>query len=300
MQKIIPHLWFDSQAKEAANFYTSIFPESKITSTSVIHNTPSGDCDIVAFDLWGYSFLSISAGPFFKPNPAISFMVNFDPSRMTDAKAKLDEVWSKLSEGGKVLMPLDKYPYSDHYGWIQDKYGFSWQLMLTNPAGEPRPPIIPSLMFANKKCGKAEEATNFYIETFKNSKRGLMAKYAAGMAPHMEGNVMFTDFQLEGGWFAAMDAPGTHEFDFNEAISLMVNCDTQEEIDYYWNKLSAVPEAEQCGWLADKYGVSWQISPAEMNTMMQGTPKQVERVTKAFLQMKKFDLAKLRATYEGK
>lgn len=300
MQKITPHLWFDKEAKEAANFYTSLFPNSKITSSTVLRNTPSGDCDVVAFELMGYSFMSISAGPYFKFNPSISFMVNFDPSQDSEAATRIDEIWGKLSEGGKVLMPLGEYPFSKRYGWIQDKYGLSWQLILTNPKGEVRPPIIPSLMFVGDKCGQAEEATDFYLSVFKDTKRGMTARYPAGMDPDKEGTVMFTDFMLEGQWFAAMDSARMHDFTFNEAVSLMVNCDTQEDIDYYWNKLSAVPEAEQCGWLKDQYGVSWQINPSDLNEYMnKGTQEQIDRVTQTFLQMKKFDLAKLKAAYEG-
>jgi predicted 3-demethylubiquinone-9 3-methyltransferase (glyoxalase superfamily) len=153
-QKITPHLWFDKEAKEAAEFYTSIFPNSKITNVTTLRNTPSGDCDVVSFELSGQPFMAISAGPLFK---------------------------------------------------------------------------------------------------------------------------------------------------FNESISFMVYCDTQEEIDYYWKKLSAVPEAEQCGWLKDKYGLSWQIVPTTMDEMMQnGTEEQIARVTQAFLKMKKFDLAELQKAYEGR
>lgn len=300
MQKITPHLWFDKEAKEAAEFYTSVFPNSKITNTTVLRNTPSGDCDVVSFDVMGYSFMAISAGPYFKLNPSVSFMVNFDPSQDPDAVKKIDELWAKLSEGGQALMPLGEYPFSKRYGWVQDKYGLSWQLILTNPQGEKRPLIIPSIMFVGDVVGKATEATDFYISVFKDSKRGTIAPYGPGSAPDKEGTVMFTDFMLEGQWFAAMDSARMHDFKFSEAISLLINADNQEEIDYYWEKLSAVPEAEQCGWLKDKYGLSWQVSPAIMNEMMNGTQEQIDRVTKAFLQMKKFDLAKLKQAYEGK
>lgn len=301
MQKIMPHLWFDTQAKEAAEFYVSVFPNSKITNATVLHNTPSGDCDVMSFDIMGYSFMSISAGPLFKLNPSISFMVNFDPSQDKDAANTIDSVWAKLSEGGKVLMPLDKYPFSQRYGWIEDKYGVSWQLILTDPQGEERPLVIPSLMFVGDVCGKALEASDFYLSLFKNTKRGTVAKYGPDSAPDKEGDVMFTDFMLEGQWFAAMDSAQEHKFNFNEAVSLMVNCKDQEEIDYYWEKLSAVPEAEQCGWLKDKYGVVWQITAEDMGKYMnEGTPEQIDRVTQAFLPMKKFDLAALKRAYEGK
>lgn len=300
MQKIMPHLWFNREAKEAAKFYTTVFPESRITNITTLNDTPSGDADVVSFELWGYSFMAISAGPLFKFNPAISFMVNYDPSRDADAANRLHEAWAKLADGGKVLMPLDTYPFSERYGWVQDKYGLSWQLILTNPEGEPRPPIIPCLLFVGEVCGKAEEATDFYISVFKDTGRGTLARYPSGMAPDREGNVMFSDFRLQNQWFAAMDSAREHGYAFNEAVSLMVNCETQEEIDYLWEKLSAVPDAEQCGWLKDRFGLSWQISPAILEEMMQDPdPEKVARVTRAFMQMKKFDIEQLKNAYHG-
>ncbi|WP_394232019.1 VOC family protein [Niallia oryzisoli] len=299
-QKIVPHLWYDKEAKEAAKFYTSIFPDSKITNITTIHDTPSGDSDIVTFQLWGQKFMAISAGPFFKINPSVSIMVNFDPSREQDAREKINTIWNKLSEDGTVLMPIDKYPFSERYGWVQDKYGLSWQLILTNPEGEERPSMIPSLLFVGDQCGNAEEAIQFYLSIFKNSKQGHIARYPKGMEPDIEGTIMFSEFLLENQWFVAMDSAHEHKFSFNEAFSFMVYCDTQAEIDHYWERLSAVPEAEQCGWLKDQYGVSWQIVPREMDEMMsKGTPEQVTRVTKAFLNMKKFNLAELQEAFKG-
>jgi predicted 3-demethylubiquinone-9 3-methyltransferase (glyoxalase superfamily) len=300
-QRIIPHLWFDKEAKEAANFYISLFPESIITSSASLHNTPSGDTDIVSFELAGYQFMAISAGPLFKFNPSISFFLNFDPSMDKKAGENLDVLWGKLSQGGTVLMPLDKYPFSERYGWIQDKYGLSWQLTLSNPEGEERPFIVPSLMFVGNVSGKAEEAINFYLTVFNDSKRGIIERYPKGMEPDKEGTVMFADFVLENQWFTAMDSAREHHYAFNEAISLMVFCDTQEEIDYYWEKLSAVPAAEQCGWLKDRYGVSWQVSPTILFEMMKnGSREQIDRVTQAFLPMKKFDIVKLKEAYNAK
>ncbi len=299
MQKIIPHLWFDTQAKQAAEFYVSVFENSKITSSKTLHDTPSGDADMVSFELAGYSFMAISAGPYFKLNPAISFMVNFDPSRDAQAEEHLRAIWDKLIEGGKALMTLQEYPFSKLYGWVEDKFGVTWQLILTKPEGEERPFIIPALLFTKEMDGKAEEATNFYIETFKNSERGTLAHYPAGSGD-MEGKTMFTDFKLEGEWFTAMDGGKMHDFSFNEAVSLIVKCDSQEEIDYYWGKLSAVPASEQCGWLKDAYGASWQITPTRMDEMMrEGTQEQMMRVTQAFLKMKKFDVATLEEAYQG-
>ncbi len=291
MQKITPHLWFDKEAKEAAEFYTSLFPNSKINNITILHDTPSGDCDVVSFELSGQPFMAISAGPLFKFNPSVSFIVNFDPSRERGAREKLDALWDKLIRGGTALMPLQEYPFNKRYGWAQDKYGLSWQLILSNPEGEERPFIVPSLMFVGNVYGKAGKAINFYTSVFKNSRRGIVARYGAGQAPDKEGTIMFADFMLLGKWFAAIGSARMHDFAFNEAISLMAYCDTQEEIDYYWEKLSAVPEVEQCGWLKDKYGLSWQIVPTVMDEMMrEKDKKKLARVTEAFLKMKKFEI----------
>jgi predicted 3-demethylubiquinone-9 3-methyltransferase (glyoxalase superfamily) len=302
MPGIIPHLWFDKEAKEAAAFYTSIFPNSGINNITTLHEVPSptGESDIVSFELNGHAFMAISAGPIFKVNPSISFFVNFDPSRDESAARNLDALWEKLSQDGTALMPLAKYPFSERYGWIQDKYGVSWQLILSNPEGEERPAIIPSLMFTGAVAGRAEEAVNFYLSVFRNSKRGLVARYGKDQEPDKEGTIMFCDFMIEGQWFAAMDSALEHGFAFNEAISLLISCKTQEEIDYYWEKLSADPQAEQCGWLKDRYGLSWQVAPGAMDEMMaQGTPEQIARLTKAFLPMKKFDISALERAYQG-
>ncbi|MHB1048630.1 MAG: VOC family protein [Bacteroidota bacterium] len=297
--KIIPHLWYDTQAKEAVEFYCSLIPDSGITHITTLHNTPSGDCDVVSFRLAGQPFMAISAGPFFKFNPSISFFLNFDPSRDPHARKILDATWEKLLQGGTVLMDLNKYPFSERYGWLQDKYGLSWQLILSDPGGEERPFIVPSLLFTDDVCGKAEEAVKFYLSVFHNTKQGIVARYPGGMEPDKEGTVMYSDFMIEQTWFAAMDSAREHHYAFNEAISFMIPCENQDEIDYFWKKLSAVPQAEQCGWCKDKYGVSWQVHPAILDTMMKnGTQEQIDRLTKAFLPMKKFDIAALKKAYE--
>lgn len=319
MQKITTHLWFDKEAKEASEFYVSVFSgnslghrptgETKINNVTTISGTPSGDTEIISFNVLGHNFMAMSAGPYFKINQSISFMVNFDPSVDNNAVNNIDIIWNKLSEGGKVMMPIQAYPFSKRYGWVQDKYGVSWQLMLTNPEGEPRPNIIPTLLFVGDSYGKAEEFVKFHLSVFKDSlgrnhmgetKMGNIMKYGANQEPNKEGTVMFSDFQLLGQWFAAMDGGGEHDFKFNEAVSFIVTCKDQEEIDYYWEKLSAVPESEQCGWLKDKFGVSWQIVPEEMNTMMaSGDKEAMKRVTEAFLKMKKFNIAELKKAYKG-
>lgn len=297
---ITPHLWFDKEAREAARFYASVFPNSAVEDIVTIRNTPSGDCDVVYFHLSGQPFLAISAGPQFRFNPSISFIVNFDAGRDPGAREHLDATWAQLAEGGQALMPLDEYPFSPRYGWVQDRFGVSWQLILSNPGGEPRPLLTPALLFTGDVCGRAEEAGEFYRSVFKGSGAGRLVRYPAGMEPNREGTVMFSDFRLGRTWFAAMDSGFAHGFGFNEAISFVVPCQDQAELDYYWEKLSAVPEAEMCGWCKDRFGVSWQIGPAELDTMMRcGDESRVARVMQAVLGMKKLDLAALRAAFHG-
>lgn len=293
MQHILPHLWYDKEAKEAAVLYTSLFPHSKVTNTTIIKDTPSGDCDVVSFELAGQEFMAISAGPYFKMNPSISMFAVFD------TEEEITKVWNTLIEGGKALMEYQAYPWANKYGWLQDKYGLSWQLSWSEHH-QMEQKITPLLMFTQGMAGKAKEALETYTSIFPNSKIEMMVPYEQGEGD-TEGFIKHSRFMLDGQHFMAMDSSTKHDFVFNEAISLIVRCDTQEQIDYHWGKLSAVPEAEQCGWLKDKYGVSWQIVPTAMDEMMaSGDTEKIARVTQAFLKMKKFDIAKLQEAYEGK
>jgi predicted 3-demethylubiquinone-9 3-methyltransferase (glyoxalase superfamily) len=291
MQKITSHLWFDKEAKEAAEFYTSVFKDSEIKDTTTLHNTPSGTVDLLTIQLVGQEFRLISAGPLFKFTPAVSFLV------ACSTKEEVDALWKKLSAGGSALMELSEYPFSERYGWMQDKYGLSWQVMFMGNR-EIKQRIIPTLMFVGEQCGKAEEAINSYASVFHNAKVSNMLRYGKNEEPEKEGTIKHASFTLEGQEFAAMDSAREHNFTFNEAISVMVHCDTQKEIDYYWGKLSADPKAEQCGWLKDKYGLSWQVVPTVMDKMFKDKDKKkLARVTEAFLKMKKFDIAKLNEAY---
>ena len=293
MQKIVPHLWYDTAAKEAAIFYTTLFEQSKLINVTTIGGTPSGDSEIVSFELAGQSFMAISAGPYFKFNPSLSLMVACDSAEEVDAK------WKALSEGGSALMEIGEYPFSKRYGWIQDRYGLSWQLILVE-GGVSSQKITVNFLFSGDACGKAEEAVKYYTELFPQSEIQLLSKYGEGEAQSSKAIVNYSAFKLFGVDFSAMDNAYDVEFGFNEAFSLMVSCDDQEEIDTYWKKLSAVPEAEQCGWLKDRFGVSWQIVPVSMNTMMsEGSKEEIKRVTAAFLKMKKFDLATLQRAFNG-
>lgn len=168
-----------------------------------------------------------------------------------------------------------------------------------------KPKITPSLWF-DKNC---EEAINFYVEVFNNapnkkkdSKIISIARYEKGIeapgAEEMEGKILTAIFELAGQRFMALD--GGPIFKFNESISLFVQCGNQEEVDYFWKKLSAVPESEQCGWLKDKFGLSWQIIPNQLGKLAGGTdPVRAKRVINAMLKMKKIDIAGLQKAYKG-
>lgn len=292
MQKIVPHLWYDKEAKEAALFYIRLFEGSKLLSAILLENTPSGDAESVSFELAGQSFMAISAGPYFKFNPSVSLMV---------ACCSVDEVntkWEALIDGGTELMPLGEYPFSKRYGWLQDRYGLSWQLMLTDSVQAVQK-ITPNLLFSNAVCGKAEEAVKYYADIFRDAEIEFISRYGEGEAESPKARVNYAAFKLSGFGLSAMDNGFDVDFSFNEAFSFIVNCRDQAEIDYFWDKLSAVPEAEQCGWLKDKFGVSWQITPENMNEMMSGSKDEVRRVTEAFLKMKKLDVAALEKARSG-
>lgn len=293
MQKITPHLWFDTQAKEAAEFYATAFPDSHLDNATVLHDTPSGDAQTVRMTIMGVEFAMISAGPYFKLNPSVSYLV------ACQSKEEVQAIWDKLADGGMALMELASYPFSEWYGWIQDKFGVSWQVMWMG--GRPiSQRIIPTMMFIGDNCGKAEEAVKFYTSVFHASSIGDSMRYEKGEEPDKEGTLKHISFVLEGQSFAAMDSAHEHQFAFTEATSFIVHCQSQEEIDYYWEKLSANPDSEQCGWLKDKYGLSWQVTPVILGEMLQDqNPKRVEKVTQAFLKMKKFDIAALQEVFNS-
>lgn len=298
-QKVVPNVWFTRNAEEAGAFYSSVFSSAEAAVTSRYpQELPdwqapfAGEVLTVDLTIDGYRIVLVNAGPEFPPNPSISFMLNFDPLMFGGdadaARARLDDTWAALSEGGSTLMPLGEYPFAQRYGWVADRYGVNWQLMLTDPEGEPRPFVIPSLMFGGAAQNRAREALEFYTSLFEESGVGMIAEYPAASGPADAGNIMFSDFRLAGQWFTAMDSGVEQDFSFTAGVSLEVRCRDQAEIDRYWDALSAVPQAEQCGWLADRFGVSWQIVPENMNELLE-TPGAFQRM----LEMKKIVIAEL-------
>lgn len=295
MQKITPFLWFDNQTEEAVNFYISIFKDSRVVSIDRYPDEApiepmegmQGKVLTEIFELAGARFMALDGGPIFRFTPAVSLFVN------ADSVAEIDQLWSRLSDGGSVLMPLQQYPFSEKFGWLNDKYGLSWQLNV----GTRSPKITPFLMFVGDQHGKAEEAMRFYTSIFENSTIDSIERYGAdeGGEP---GKVKHARFRLNGQEFLAMESNLDHQFTFTEATSFYVDCDSQEEVDHFWNALSADPQSEQCGWLKDRYGVSWQIVPTILDKLLHDpNPEKAQSVMNAMLQMKKIDIKGLQAAY---
>lgn len=290
-------LWFDGNAEEAVRFYGSVFPDSEILTTMYygqegqeIHGGEPGTVLAINFRLGDAVFQAINGGPVFQKNPSISYMI------LCADTAEADRFWSALSDGGEVLMAIDKYDWSERYGWLNDKYGTSWQIYTGSGDGLTQK-ISPSLLFVGDQFGRAEEAIRFYTSIFPDPEIQGILKYPEGMDD--AGKVMHSQFKMAGQIFMAADSGMDHRFRFNEGVSLIVNCETQEEIDRYWDRLLADGGVvSECGWLKDRFGVSWQVVPVQLDHML-ADPNQTrrDRVMKAMLGMKKLDLAQLQAAY---
>ena len=292
MQKITPFLWFDTQAEEAARLYTSVFKNSKIGTIRRYGEAgpgPKGTAMTLTFQLAGLNIMALNGGPIYAFTPAVSFFVS------CATEQEIDTAWLRLSEGGKVLMELQKYPFSEKFGWVSDRYGLSWQLNL----GGRETKVTPFFMFVGKQQGRTEEALRYWGELFKDSKVEQVEKYAAG-EPGAAGTVKHARFRLAGQEFMAMDSNREHDVSFTPGISLFVDCRTQEEVDELWEKLSAGGAKGQCGWLEDRYGVSWQIVPTALGEMLgDASPARSRRVMQAMMKMKKLDIGELQQAYDG-
>lgn len=291
MQKIIPFLWFDDQAEEAIELYTSAFKNSKVGRVMRYGEAgpgPAGQVMTADFTLNGQEFVALNGGPMYAFTPAISFFVT------CQTEAELDALWGRLAEGGMTLMELQAYPFSQKFGWLSDRFGVSWQLSLT---GGPQK-IIPFLMFVGEQAGKAEEALRFYTSLFEDSGLQRIERYGKDEG-EPEGSLKQAAFMLAGQQFMAIDSSLDHRFGFTHAISFFVKCHSQAEVDRLWETLSAGGEQEQCGWLQDRYGVAWQIIPTVlMDLLNDPDAEKAQRVTGAMLQMTKIEIAELERAYE--
>jgi predicted 3-demethylubiquinone-9 3-methyltransferase (glyoxalase superfamily) len=275
-EQITPCLWFNDQAKEAASLYCSVFADAKITAQSPI---------VTQLAVSGHSITLLDGGPMYKPNPSISLFY------ICEEEQELERIWGAFSKEGTVLMPLDKYPWSEKYGWVSDKYGISWQLAL-GKISEVGQKITPCLLFTGAQYGRAEEAIAHYSSIFKNPKTDGILRYGAGELPDEEGKVKHAQIVLDDQKFMLMDSAAPHPFTFTEGVSLTINCETQEEIDYYWERLTESGEESRCGWLKDKFGVSWQIIPAILGKIM-SDPAKAGKAAQAFMAMRKLNIEQI-------
>ncbi len=277
-QRLTTCLWFDGKAKEAFLFYKDVFGEVELVSENPL---------AVNYNLFGRRFMHLNGGPDFPINPSISFFIS------ASSQSEIEDIWGKLIQGGNTLMPLGKYPWSAQYGWCADQFGVNWQLMLEH---ESSCKVMPSFMFTGKNCGKAAEAIEFYTSMFEKSKVIQISKYEEG-EPDITGYIKYAQFELNDLPFGAMDSSANHEFSFNEGISFVITVDTQEEIDYYWNLLADGGKPGRCGWIKDKFGVSWQVVPSVLGKYMTNSVT-APKATYAFLQMSKFIIHDLEKAVE--
>jgi predicted 3-demethylubiquinone-9 3-methyltransferase (glyoxalase superfamily) len=261
-KKISYMLWFDHEAKEAVEFYTSFFPNSRIISTSYYgkegfeyHQQPEHSIMSIEFILDGQRFTAINGGPHFTINPSISFYVSYDNEFL------MDEIWHELSDHGTVLIPFTDKEWSSRYGKVIDRFDVTWHVCLAERKNIVEQKISPFLSFINQQQGKAKEAIEFYTSIFKDSAINSLLCYDENDPPETPGMVKDLHFTLENQHFLAQDSSIFHLYDFSEAVSFVIHCENESELDYYWDKLLEGGEAQMCGWLKDKYGLSWQVIP---------------------------------------
>lgn len=276
--KITPCLWYDGNGEEAANFYVSLFENSSVGTVARFDGV---NAITVEFELDGCKIVALNGGPMYKFTPAISLFV------MCETVTEIDALWEKITDGGGVMMPLDKYEWSDRYGWAIDRFGLTWQLML-GPVESVGQKITPCLLFVGDQFGRGEEAIRLYASVFPDSPIDGILHYGPNEAGR-EGTVKHAQFALRGGKFMVMDGPGEHAFGFSEAVSFIVPCEDQAEIDRYWSALTSNGGSEsQCGWLKDSFGVSWQIIPKNIAELL-SRPAAMQ----AIFGMRKIDIAGL-------
>lgn len=269
---IYPCLWFDNNAQHAVAYYCSLFSDSSmlLDSNSVVST----------FVLNGTKLMALNGGPTYTINPAISLYV------YCGSEAEVLRLYNALSSNGNVLMPLGEYAWSKQYAWVADQFGVNWQLDVDDINASQK--IVPSQLFGQNKHLAINDALAHYTAIFKPSSVLLTAPY-----PESDdvptGTLLFAQYKLLGFIFNAMSSNYPHAFDFTPAQSFVITCDTQEQIDHYWERLGEGGHYEMCGWLADKFGISWQIVPSILPQLI-ADPEKGRRVVDAFMRMKKFDI----------
>ncbi|WDF70263.1 VOC family protein [Sphingobacterium oryzagri] len=251
---IYPAIWFEKDAEQAFSRYTAQFAQSEIITTNPV---------VVSAKLKAVPFIGINGGPYFTPNPAISFMV------ICEEETEINQLWSALSDEGEVLMPLGSYAWSPHYGWLTDKNNVSWQLYQGKLDDVNQQAVVPTLMFCEAQQGRCQEAIAFYQTVFTDFKQQGEMLYPEGPA---KGQLMHAQFVIQDFTLMAMDSGVPQTFTFNEGISLVIACADQAEIDYYWQALTKDGQESRCGWCKDPFGVSWQIVPHDIDQILANYP----------------------------
>lgn len=271
---IYPCFWFNQNPHAVAEFYLQAFGEGEILSSNPI---------VCHMSIKGTKLMLLNGGDRYPQNMAASLYVYAG----SPEQAKI--IFNNLAEGGTIQMPLGKYPWHDCYGWVTDKYGVHWQVEsdeINNPQK-----IVSCLLFVNEKAKDVQAAMQHYCQIIQPST--ILVEAPHFTPNHLpEGSWMFAQAKLKGYILNALSSTDEHDFDFTPAFSLAIECETQEEIDYYWEKLGEGGAYSMCGWLTDKFGVSWQIVPKILSQLM-ADPNRAPKVSEAFLKMQKFDLATL-------
>ncbi len=296
MKKIIPYFWCNRNIEEFVNVLTEIFPNSKTgmktyytESSSQVSGMPVGEMMSQQFWLCGQEFGAINGGDYFKFSPAVSMTV------FCENENQIDGLWEKLSQGGTVMMPLQEYPFSKRYGWIQDRFGVSWQL---NMNGE-KQRIVPTLLFVGDQCGKAKQAAEEYAGLFK-SKDSLTIGRFSEKGPDENGSMVHAILKAADQELIFMDGEGPHAFQFTGAISLMIDCEDQNEIDYFWNAITKEGKEMPCGWAVDKYGITWQVFATFLEEYLYSKDeKKSEAALQAMYQMKKIKIDEILKAHQS-
>ncbi len=297
--RIVPCIWLDDQAEAAASFYVSAFAEGRVDAVARYprsgenpSNRPPGSVLTVDFTVAGQRFTLLNGGPSFKPNPSVSFHVH-----LPDAAA-VDALHAGLGAGGMDLMPLDAYPWSPRFVWLQDRFGVSWQLMARTDAA--RPTVVPAVMFGGPQHGRARDAIAAYVAALPGSRVVQVEDFGEGEGGEV-GTVKQAAVELLGQPFVAMDGGSGHAFGFDMGLSLQVMCADQAEVDAVAAALAADGGTEdQCGWVRDRFGLWWQVVPEQVGAWMASDDEAArDRVFKALLPMHRLDVTALERAYRG-
>lgn len=240
--RIVPCVCLGPDIITAVRFYCETFSNTKIK-----HQTKSE----TVFEIGDFTIMSIESSFAKRPNATMSFYV------ICETEHEINTIWEKLADNGNILLPFETYPWSTKYGWVEDKYGVSWQLSL-GKISDIDQKITPMLMYSGSQYGKAEEAIEFYTAIFKKSGIQTLLRYQ-GRAEFQNGKISHGKFSLLGKNLAAMDSPISQDLSFSKGNSIVVNCETQVEVDYYWSMLTDHDVKSRSGWLKDRFGLSWQI-----------------------------------------